>query len=417
MARASEAYKLFSSITIILDFARLALKALSERKLRSALTIMGIAIGPIAMVSISSVVEGYSNYVISSIEGLGQNLVVVFPSSEYHLRQQDLDYIRSLTYVYRAEPFYAATGYIQRGMDKVKVQLYFTDLTILLDALKGLKIVEGYIPSPNEYTHAVVGHLVVYDEQGNRYFELGDVISVETTKISKEGKIITKKIGVVIDGVLGEFGNAFVVNPDTTIFLPLDAGKTLLGFSEWSGILIVAKDPAYVDNITKTLRNVYMDKVNVISLLEISRIVASITAAMNFVTRATGLAAFAVAATGVAATMVTSVIERTREIGVMKALGFTNREVVIMILLEAILMSLIGAAIGIAIGSIGAYMLSQKGMVIRGAHTFIIKAPPAITPSLILKTLFMTIAVGIGGSVIPAYQAARIPPAVALRYE
>ena len=145
--------------------------------------------------------------------------------------------------------------------------------------------------------------------------------------------------------------------------------------------------------------------------------IASITAAMNFVTFATGLAAFAVAAAGVAATMVTSVMERTREIGVLKAIGFTNLDVVVMILAEAVIMSLIGAAIGVALGSAGAYMLASKGMVIRGAHVFVIKAPPAITPELVGRAVGLTVAVGVLGSVIPAYQAARIPPAVALRYE
>ncbi len=402
---------------VLSDFLRYALKTLSERKLRSILTIIGIAIGPIAMVSISSVVAGYSDYVIKSIEGLGQNLVVVFPTAKYELKQDDLEYIRSLPGVYRAEPFYALRGKVQRGVDEVDVQVYFVDITILFDALKGLKIEKGTLPSPSEYTRAVVGHLIAFDEQGDQYYDLGDVITIKTTRITSEGELREEKINVIVEAILAEFGNAFVINPDQTVFLPLNAGKTLAGLKKWDGILVVAEDPAYVDNITRTLRDAYLDKANIVSLIEIARVVASITAAMNFVTYATSLAAFAVAATGVAATMITSVIERTREIGVLKAIGFTNREVVLMIMLEALVMSLLGAVIGIALGALGAHMLSQKGMVIRGAHTFVIKAPPMITVELIARTLVLTTVIGVLGSIIPAYQAARIPPATALRYE
>ena len=401
----------------LLDYAYYALRSLSERRLRAALTIVGIAIGPMALVSITSVVKGYSGYIIDRLQGLGQNLVVVFPGSDYRLTEQDLSYFRSLEGVKRAEPFYAVTGYVRRGGEELRVQVYCVDLTILMDALRGLRIREGSIPPESMPTHAVVGYLIAFDEEGRRYRRLGDIVTVEVPWVEPGGRVRVKRVNVIVDGILDEFGNAFVVNPDTTVFLPLTAGRRLLGLTDWSGVLIVTEDPAYVEPVTKHLRRVYGSRITVVSLIEISRVVASITAAMNFVTFATGLAAFAVAAAGVAATMVTSVIERTREIGVLKAIGFTSADVVAMILLEAVLMSLIGAALGIAVGSVGAYILASRGMVIRGAHELVIRAPPAITPDLILQAVALTLAVGVLGSVIPAYQAARIPPAVALRYE
>ncbi len=402
---------------ILLDYMSYALKALSERRLRAALTIIGIAIGPTALVAISSVVQGYSDYIINKLQGLGQNLVVVFPTSNYRITESDLNYFRSLEGVYRAEPFYAVTGYVRQGADEIKVQVYCVDITILMDALKGLKIMAGSLPSSSEVSHAIIGFYIAYDEKGERHYWLGDIVSIKIPEIESGARLRYKRVNVIVDAVLAEFGNAFVVNPDTTVFLPLDAGPRLLGLHDWSGVLIVTEDPAYVEPITKHLRKVYADRLTVVSLVEISRVVASITAAMNFVTFATGLAAFAVAAAGVAATMITSIMERTREIGVLKAIGFTNTDIVMMVLLEALIMSLIGAALGIALGAIGAYILASKGMIIRGAHVFVIKAAPAITPQLVGRALALTITVGVLGSIIPAYQAARIPPAVALRYE
>jgi putative ABC transport system permease protein len=116
--------------------------------------------------------------------------------------------------------------------------------------------------------------------------------------------------------------------------------------------------------------------------------------------------------------MITSVIERTREIGVMKAVGFTNRQVVAMVLAESLVMCTVGATVGIALGVLGAHVLSRQGLVIRaGAQSLAIAARPDINAELLAKTAGLTILVGLVGGSLPAYMAAKIPPAVALRYE
>ncbi|MEM3980022.1 MAG: FtsX-like permease family protein, partial [Ignisphaera sp.] len=151
----------------------------------------------------------------------------------------------------------------------------------------------------------------------------------------------------------------------------------------------------------------------------IANIASSIIGAMNFISFAASLSAFAVAIAGVAATMITSVIERTREIGVLKAIGFTDTQVLIMILMESIIMSLVGGSIGISLGIIGAHVLALRGFELRAAAqpVMIIRAAPRISVYNISKAVSLTILVGIAGGILPAYRAAKIPPAVALRYE
>jgi putative ABC transport system permease protein len=126
-----------------------------------------------------------------------------------------------------------------------------------------------------------------------------------------------------------------------------------------------------------------------------------------------------VAVAGVAATMITSVMERTREIGVMKAIGYTNFQILLMILLESIMMSLVGATAGISTGVVGAYILSSRGFRIGGIGEsgITLQLNPLITPVLIIQTLALTILIGLAGGVLPAYRASKIPPVVALRYE
>ncbi len=403
----------------ILDFIKLAAKGLTERKSRTLLTIVGISIGPLALVSITGVVKGYSNYIISQIQGIGQNLIAVFPSSQYQLTQQDLEFMKTLPGVERAVPFYFTQGIVRRGGKIVNVQVFALPVDAFFQAIRSVHILKGTIPPPTEVMHAVIGYLIAYDNNGNEYYDLGDVITVTLREVEHGGRIRIKRINIVVDGITAEFGGAIsLVNPDKVILLPLNAGPRLLGMNKWSGILIIAEDPSYVANITRTLREVYGSQVDVVSLLAIANIAASITNAMNFVTFATGLAAFAVAVTGVAATMITTVMERTREIGVLKAIGFTNAHVMILIILESLLMSLIGAVIGVCLGVVGAYIIAEKGLTIHGVTvSFTLKAKPDITPKLVGEVIGLTLAVGVCGGLLPAYRAAKIPPAVALRYE
>ena len=401
-----------------IDVIRIATKSFSERKLRAVLTIIGIAIGPLALVMISSVTQGYSKYIVTQIESLGQNLIAVFPSGDYDLTQQDLDFMRSIPGVARAEPFYSTQGRIKIGAEEKDIYIYALPIDFLLQAVSNLEIKEGDIPGPTEAVKVVVGYNIAYDENGNSVYRLGDVISITVMRIEPGGKVKFKRVSVIISGILDKYGGAMFLNPDDTIFMNLDAGEKLIGMKKWSGILILVEDSSLVENIATYLRNTYRNSVEIVSFLAIARIASSITNAVNFMTFAASLAAFAVAIAGVAATMITSVIERTKEIGVMKALGFTDRQVLTLILTESLLMSILGGIIGISLGVIGAYALASRGLTISsGTAVITINAHPEINAVLIARTALLTMFVGVIGGLFPAYRAAKIPPAVALRYE
>ncbi len=403
---------------LLSDLLRYSIKALTERRFRAVLTIVGIAIGPLALVMMTSVVSGYSNYVEQQIMGLGQNLIVLRPSKDYRFSQKDIDYIESLEGVGDVAPFYSIGGVAKTPKGDKQVVIYAVDINIVLKALSGLKVREGSVPSSTDVTGALVGYKIAYDEiTGEKIYDVGDAIQIVYTRVEEAGKVEVKRVYVRIVGVLEEYGGAPFLSPDNTIFLPYVSGHRLLGLSDWTGILVLAESPAYVDKLTKELRSTFRNSADIISFVEIARVVNSITGAMNFITFATSLSAFAVAAAGIAATMITSVIERTREIGVLKALGFTDGQVMAMILSEGIVMSLIGGSIGIALGMMGAHMLASRGFTIRGAIEIHIYAPPLISVELIIRTLLITIGIGIIGAIFPAYRAAKIPPAVALRYE
>jgi putative ABC transport system permease protein len=407
-----------TSMGFLVDAFRLAFKALKERKLRSALTMLGIMIGPLVMVMMGSVVTGYSNYIVNQIASLGQNAVIIYPSSDYKLTQEDLDYMRSFPYVDEAEPFYATQGVMKRGGEEVQVYIYAVKIPLILKSIGGLEVVEGDVPSENEVVSALVGYKVAFDDQGNRQCRVGDVITITSSEV-KGGRVTNvRNVNLVVAGVLGEYGGALIFSPDQTIFLNPDAGRKLLNLKDWSGIFVTLKDSIYVSDFTKSLQNTYGGKLRVIAFGAIAKIASSITSAITFINFTTSLSALAVAVAGITATMVTSVIERTREIGVMKAVGFTNHQVVAMILAESLAMSLIGGSIGMALGVVGAYALASRGLQITAeTTTIVVMAQPALTPDLFSLTFGLTVSVGLMGGLLPAYMASKIPPAVALRYE
>jgi len=407
-----------SLTTFILDVVRLAIKSLGERRARALLTIVGISIGPFALVAMTGMVLGYSDYVTHQIEALGQNLIVVSPRQNFKLTNKDLDFMRSIPGVEDAEPFYMVHAKVRVGTEEKDVIVYATSIDLIFKAISGLKVEKGSKPSPSSVVEALIGHDIAFTSTGRQVHFVGDALTITIYKPKHGGGFEVKRVTVLISGILAKFGGAFFLSPDTSIYLNKNAGHTILGLNQWSGILILAKSSKYVPYIVKVLQKAYGNNVDIISFQGIARIVSSIAGAMNFIAFSTGLSAFAVAVAGVAATMITSVMERFREIGVMKALGFTDMQVLLMILAEGLLMSILGGVVGVSLGVAGAYALASRGFVIHGMmSTIVIKAPPKISAELILRTLGITIAVGLVGSIFPAYKASKIPPAVALRYE
>jgi putative ABC transport system permease protein len=407
-----------SLLQFVFDVLKLAFKALTERRARALLTIVGIAIGPLALVMISSVIDGYGEYVISQIEGLGQNAIVLFPESGYKFTQNDLSVIRSIPHVKRAEPFYTLQAQVKVGMQTKVVFVYAIPVDVVFEAIRGLELLNGSIPSDVEYLKAIVGHRIAYDDNGNEVYSLGDVLTITYLRTTG-GRTEVKRASITVAGILREFGGAFILSPDTTIFLPLSAGQRVLGLSEWSGVFVLVESSTYVPEVMKVLQDAYRGSASIISFQSIANIVNSVIGAMNFISFAASLSAFAVAIAGVAATMITSVIERTREIGLLKSLGFTNLQVLLMILMESIVMSLIGGVIGMALGVVGAHILALRGFEIRAVATavMVIRAPPKITITNIGRATVLTMLIGVAGGIFPAYRASKIPPAVALRYE
>lgn len=398
----------------ISDAIKLSMKALTEKKVRAVLTITGVAIGPLALIMIGSIVTGVGDFIVSSITGLGQNLIVVMPETGYELTKEDLIYLLNIPGVESVTPFYSTQGeVVVNGVRKV-IYIYGVNPEFIVKTITSLNILEGRVPLETEFGKALVGYSIVYGEN-EKYYELNDVLSITVYIVGRSGRVEARRLNVVVTGILGKFGGAFFLNPDTSIFVSIETIEKTLGIREWSGILVLASSPELVGSIEREIKNTYVNKVSVVSFIAIAETVSNIVNAVDFVTFAATSSSFAVAVAGVAASMFTSVMERTREIGIMKALGFRDKQVLLLIILEGVLISLIGYIIGFVIGVLGARVLAGSSSFRIGVVEVL--AEPKLTFDLILKSILLTNLVGVLGALFPAYRAMKIPPAIALKYE
>lgn len=396
---------------MIRDLFRLALRNIGHRRIRSWLTVIGILIGTAAVVALISIGQGLQRTITDQVERImGYNTLLISSSRGQAFGQRirvDLAELRAIPGVRAAVGVRTETAYVE-GPDG-----------------KGFLSVVGYEPAMDEFT----GELNVTITAGGRPAGRDQVVvgartaQVLGAQIGSTVRIEDRPFQVV--GILARRaaqGGGFTpvgVPINDALFIPYDEMRALFPGQELVQYAIVklrdgAQTEVVKEEIRASLKSAGERNASVIDFEDLTaRIRTMLSGVQAFLAGIAGISIL-VGGVGVMNTMYTAVLERTREIGVMKAVGAKGCHVLLLFLFESGLMGLGGGLLGLLIGLGAAWAaLAIVGRLFQVPSTL----SPALTPALVFGALLFSFVVGAISGVLPARRAAQLPPVDALRYE
>ncbi|MBI4224962.1 MAG: ABC transporter permease [Candidatus Sungbacteria bacterium] len=393
--------------------------ALSANKTRSMLTILGIVIGISSVIAMVSIGQGASATIQSSIEGLGSNLLTVMPGflqpgrgfvsagrgSAQTLKNEDVDVLKQIADVSHISPE------LQRRFQIVSPAGTNTNSTVIgvtpeyipvrnIVAANGSFITENHLRAIGRV--AVLGPTVAEDLFG------------DSDPIGKTVRINKMNFNVI--GVLQAKGSAGFFNPDDTVFVPLTTMQKILAgddFLSAIAISVAAKDlmPQVQEEATALLIQKHRvdpqsPDFSIISQADILGTLTQVTDTFTIFLASIAGISLVVGGIGIMNMMLTTVTERTREIGLRKAIGAKKRDINIQFLTEAIILTFVGGVIGVALGWSISFAVTYFGIL-----------KTSVSFSSILLAFGVSAAIGIIFGYYPARRAAGLNPIDALRYE
>jgi putative ABC transport system permease protein len=404
-----------------------SLESLYANKLRSALTILGIVIGVAAVIAMLSIGTGAQQSITSQIESIGTNLVYVSPGSvstsgvasapgsASTLTQDDAAALADLSNVVAVAPVVEDRAQVVYMGNNANTRLL--GVTQDYQTVLNLTLAEGeFISDANVTARSSV--VVLGSTVATNLF--GDAVSA----IDQNIRINTLTFKVI--GVLTSKGGTGFMNQDDQIFVPLTTAQTrLVGNPTYRGAKSVSTINVQVDS-TSNVTSVEQD---ITALLEQRHNVApgaddfTITSQQDTLAAATsvtntlsiflgGIAGISllVGGIGIMNIMLTSVTERTHEIGLRKAIGARRNDILMQFMVEAVTLSLVGGILGVILG----WGIAQAigGVSIGGSAI-----TPVVTLSSVLMATLFSLIIGLFFGIYPAARAARLQPVEALRYE
>ena len=371
-----------------INFFTLILKNPFRNKTRSALSIVGIAIGIATIVALGLITTGMENSVQSTFNEGGAEITVSNSTaiggtsgllnshvcSDLKNTSGVLDTAGelSVTDTASSNPMSDGTNIIGISPDKL--------------SLAGINKINGSFFKNNTH-EAIVG--AQYAEMSN--ISVGDKVSF----LNNEFKIV---------GIF-ETGNIFT---DGGVYVPLDTLQGMADTDKFSSVLVKTTEGANDTLVSKNIENDFSD-VSTITSEEMSSMMGNVLGILDTVSLAVSGLAIIVGAIGIVNTMVMTVYERTKEIGVLKSIGWKSSRILAMILGETLVLTILSGIIGSAFG----ILIAEIGVILMGDSDFAL----GYDPHTFILAFGITIIVGIIGGVYPAYKASKLAPTEALRYE
>lgn len=405
----------------LFETIRISLTALKANKLRSSLTMLGIVIGVTSVILLVSIGTGLKNYITQQLESLGANTLFVFPG-EFEIAPAGgggggpsgampgagiaaskftFDHLNDLKR--EAQTIKVAMGYTENnGTMRYKGKTHITQVSGTgpeYPEIRNQKVILGSFFTSSQYNSAkkvaVLGKSAAEELFG------------EENPIGKKFTISDQHYTVL--GVLEAMGAFAGIDVDNIVFIPTTTAMRQFDMEYIQSLWIQSQGSETVQETKHEVEKILLKTLDEdeFSILDTQSVLTVISQVLGVLTVALGgIAAISllVGGIGIMNIMLVSVTERTREIGLRKAVGATPRNLLIQFLIEAVVLSFVGGAIGIVLGSLGALVINR----------FI---TTSVTLWSIILAFGVSALVGIVFGVAPAAKAARLNPIEALRYE
>ena len=403
----------------LLEALRIALRALTVNKVRSSLTMLGIIIGVTAVIALVSIGQGFSSYITNQFSNLGTNMLTVSRNRQVDNPQPltiaDANALKDPLAVPGAKavaPVYQSAAPVAYAIQKTTTEI--AGVTPEYQDVRAYLLKTGRFVSEDDVNSrqrvAVLGATVAEALFPGSAYPIGETIRINDVPFE-------------IIGVLDSKGGAGPMNNDDFIFVPLSTAQTRLfsvstvrGEPIISNINIEARSKEEMDStqadITAVLRQRHRigagetDDFNVFNQADLLATATNVTGTLTLFLGAIAAISLLVGGIGIMNIMLVSVTERTREIGLRKAIGAARSDVLLQFLIEAMILSLIGGLVGVGLGALASRLIGPA-----------LNVPTTVTPQSIALAVGFSGMVGIVFGIYPALRASGLNPIEALRYE
>jgi len=416
------------------DYFKTAIIGIKTNKSRSFLTLLGIVIGISSVMTMMSIGGGAQNLIVSQVSSFGSNNIFVEPgpwskSMEKGQGMQSMMeemQIKTLKYedalAVAQDPLIDKVAALVMGTEKVIYKNESKKVSFFGTTEAAIDIMDAHIEMGSNITDWDVKSMARKVVLGSKLKEdlFGDENPIGQT-------VRIKKINFIVIGVLAPQGSQMFMNLDEIAYIPLTtAQKVILGRDSIQEIIArtISKDKIdeAVNNIRLIIRerhnidnpegDLAKDDFKVMSQEQTAQILNTVTNTITAFLSAVASIALLVGGIGIMNIMLVSVSERTREIGLRKAVGAQEKDILWQFLIEAIVLTLLGGIIGIILGFIGSFLASQLAIAfLDPSWKFVFSLS-----SIVLAVSFSTI-IGLIFGIYPARKAAKLSPIDALRYE
>lgn len=381
----------------------LILKNITQRKLRTGLTVFGIALGIFAVIVMGGMSEHFNLTFDRSIS-LTADKIRVLPEAGFfggNLNESKVREVKKITGVSDAY------GMLQAPLDPETLGFFGGDVVIGIPpekepaAMKDTKLTQGRFLVTGDGYRAVIGSSVAREFNLN----VGDELEIKSKRVQRAATI-THTRNFTIVGILEYTGSFF----DNAVQVPLDSAQKFYEREKTVSFILAIPEPDTDPADLAKRIELNVEKVTTFSPEQLRKQIEQSLVVFSLITISAAVLAAIIGGLSVMNTMLMSVSERTREFGLMKALGAETKDILFMTMGEAALMGILGGIFGIIGGGVFVYYLNDY-LASKGTVLF------TITPRLVLIAVVFATLLGILSGTYPAYRAAKMSPMEALRYE